>query len=63
VADPQVLVIPLLARIVAPVSDDFLDEMIDERTLANPAFRALLDAAVQRRRTGTEPAADPGAEA
>ncbi|MBA2496874.1 MAG: hypothetical protein H0V33_07230 [Acidimicrobiia bacterium] len=45
------------------MSEDFLDEMIDERTLANPAFRALLDAAVQRRRTETKPAADPGAEA
>jgi hypothetical protein len=53
----------LVARIVEPVSEDFLDEMIDERTLANPAFRALLDAAVQRRRAETEPAADPGAKA
>jgi ribosome-binding protein aMBF1 (putative translation factor) len=30
-------------------SKDFLDEMIAERTKANPAFPALLDAAVRRR--------------
>lgn len=30
--------------------EDFLDEMIAERTKANPEFPALLDAAVRRRR-------------
>ena len=29
---------------------DFLDEMIGERTKANPQFPALLDAAIRRRR-------------
>ena len=29
--------------------DDFLDEMIDERTRANPEFPALLTAAIRRR--------------
>lgn len=29
---------------------DFLDEIIDERTTANPEFPALLDAAIRRRK-------------
>ena len=37
---------------------DFLDEMIAERTRANPEYPALLDAAVRRRRLLEELAAE-----
>ena len=45
------------------VTDDFLDEMIAERTLANPTFPAVLDAAVQRLRVDAEPVVDDAPEA
>ncbi|MGH9165211.1 MAG: hypothetical protein ACRDZW_06860 [Acidimicrobiales bacterium] len=41
----------------------FLDEMIAERTLANPVSPALLGAAVQRRQAETELADDDAPEA
>jgi len=47
-----------LGRIVALVTDDFLDEMIAERASANPAFPALLDAAARRRQAETEQVVD-----
>jgi len=52
-----------LHRIVALVTDDFLDEMIAARTSANSAFPPLLDAAVQRRQAETEQVADHAPEA
>gem|GEM_PF-3838912 len=45
------------------MTDDFLDEMIAARTSANPAFPALLNAAVQRRQAETEQVADDAPEA
>ena len=36
---------------------DFLEELIDERTTANPAFPAMLEAAAERRRMLRELAA------
>ncbi len=38
-------------------SDDFLDEMIAERTKINPEFLRLLDAAVRRRQASANPTA------
>ena len=50
---------PVARRIVVIVTDDFLDEMIAERTRANPAFPAVLDAAIRRgRRVEVERVAD-----
>lgn len=48
---------------VALVADDFLDEMIAERTRANPAFPAVLDAAIRRRQVDAELVADSAPEA
>ena len=44
------------------VTDDFLDEMIGERALANPAFPAMLDAAVRRRQAEAEQVRDSALE-
>lgn len=51
---------PVARRSVAVVSDDFLDEMIAERTSANAAFPAVLEAAVRRRLVDAERVADDG---
>lgn len=40
------------------MTDDLLDEMIDERTMANPAFPSVLDVAIRRRQIAAERVAD-----
>lgn len=47
---------------MAPVTDDFLEEMIAERTRANPAFPAVLDAATRQRQVDAERVADSAPE-
>lgn len=44
------------------VTDDFLDEMIAERTLMNPAFAVVLDAAIRRRQDDVELVPDDPAD-
>ncbi|MGQ0431252.1 MAG: hypothetical protein ACT452_02455 [Microthrixaceae bacterium] len=44
------------------MTDDFLDEMIAERTLMDPAFPVVLDAAIRRRQDDVKLVPDDAAD-